>query len=116
MSAPSPFTVKTPLVKLALPGLAGEPISVSPQPEGRLVLGLMVRLTVLECVRLPLTPVIVSVNEPLEAVLVVEMLSVDEPEPLIEPGLNVALAPEGNPLTLKLTVPVKPLAALTFAV
>jgi hypothetical protein len=37
------------------------------------------------------------------------------PAPPIEVGLNVALAPEGSPLALKLTVPVKPPDAATVA-
>jgi len=76
----------------------------------------MVRLTVLECVRLPLVPVMVRVNVPVDAVFVVEMLNVDDPELLTEIGLNVALAPAGTPLTLKLTVPRKQLTALTLVV
>ena len=36
--------------------------------------------------------------------------------PLIEVGLNVALAPVGSPLALKLTVPVKPPDGVTVAV
>jgi len=36
--------------------------------------------------------------------------------PLIGFVLNVALAPEGSPLTLKLTLPVKPPEAVTVAV
>ncbi|HXA13321.1 MAG TPA: hypothetical protein VNW93_14255 [Mycobacterium sp.] len=35
--------------------------------------------------------------------------------PLIEVGLNAALAPVGSPLALKLTVPVKPPDAVTVA-
>lgn len=35
--------------------------------------------------------------------------------PVIEAGLNVALAPEGIPLTLKLTLPVKLPDGLTAA-
>jgi hypothetical protein len=37
------------------------------------------------------------------------MLSVEAPEPpLMEAGLKVPVAPEGKPLTLKVTFPVKP--------
>jgi len=35
---------------------------------------------------------------------------------LIGFGLNVALAPEGSPFTLKVTLPVKPPEGVTFAV
>ncbi len=38
----------------------------------------------------------------------VSTVRVDVPEPLIEVGLKLPDAPEGNPLTLKLTVPVNP--------
>src|SRR5438477_284237 len=116
MSAPAPFTVKAPELKLALPAMAGAPISVSLQPEGKPDEGLMVRFTVLECVRLPLVPVMVSVNVPVDAVLRVETLIVDEPEPLSDVGLKLAVAPAGNPLTLRLTVPANPLSEPTVAV
>ena len=45
-----------------------------------------------------------------------EIVSVEDPEPLIEAGLKLDVAPLGNPLTLRLTVPVNPLSALTLAV
>jgi len=38
------------------------------------------------------------------------------PEPAIEGALNVALAPEGSPVALKFTVPVKPPDEVTVAV
>jgi len=38
------------------------------------------------------------------------------PEPAIGFTLNVALAPEGSPLTLKFTLPVKPPDGVTVAV
>ena len=41
---------------------------------------------------------------------------VEEPEPLTEVGLKVALAPEGRPLTLKLTELVNPFEGLTVTV
>lgn len=47
----------------------------------------------------------------------VVMLRVLVPEPpLMGFVLNVALAPEGSPLTLKLTLPVKPPDGVTVAV
>ncbi len=116
MSAPLPFTVKVPLVKLALPASPGVPISVSLQPDGRPVLGLTIRLTVVECDRLPFTPVMVSVKVPVEAVPEVETLSVEAPEPLMEVGLNVPAAPLDNPVTLKPTVPVNPFIGVTETV
>ena len=38
-----------------------------------------------------------------------------EPEPLTEVELKVALAPEGSPLTLKVTAPVNPGPAVIVA-
>jgi len=43
-------------------------------------------------------------------------VSVDEPEPVIEAGLKLALVRHGNPLTLRLTEPVNPLPAATLTV
>jgi len=37
---------------------------------------------------------------------------VDEPEPESELGEKLAVAPEGNPVTFKLTFPVNPLGAV----
>jgi hypothetical protein len=76
----------------------------------------MVRFTVLACVVLPLVPVIVSVEPPVDAVLVVEMLRLEEPETLMEVGLNCPVAPLGNPLTVRFTAPAKQPTAPTFAV
>ena len=49
-------------------------------------------------------------------VLLVLTLRVEEPEPVTEVGLKLALAPVGSPPALKLTVPVKPFNAVTLAV
>ena len=38
------------------------------------------------------------------------------PDPLTEVGLKLAIAPAGNPLALKPTVPVNPLIGVTVAV
>jgi hypothetical protein len=46
----------------------------------------------------------------------VETERVELPEVVTEVGLKLPVAPVGNPLTLKLTVPVKPAIALTVAV
>jgi len=43
-------------------------------------------------------------------------VNVDEPEPVIEAGLKLALVRRGNPLTLRLTAPVNPLPAVTATV
>jgi hypothetical protein len=69
------------------------------------------------CVRVPSVPVMVMVAEPVVVLLVVVMVSVDDPEPpLTEAGLKLAVAPEGKPLALSVTVPVYPLTGLTVAV
>ena len=41
---------------------------------------------------------------------------VEEPEPLTEVGLKLALTPVGKPLTLKETTPVNPLDGVTVVV
>jgi hypothetical protein len=63
-------------------------------------------VTVADLDRLPLAPLIVNVYEPTDVAFVVETFSVDVPEPLIEVGVNVAVAAFGSPATLKLTVPL----------
>src|SRR5262245_9816311 len=68
----------------------------------------------------PAVPVMVSDNAYGEALAVVIMVSVDEPEPVIDAGLNPPLmTPLGNPDSLptpRLTVPVKPLRGVTVTV
>jgi hypothetical protein len=41
---------------------------------------------------------------------------VEDPEPETEVGVKVAVAPEGKPLTAKVTFPVNPLKGVTFTV
>jgi hypothetical protein len=57
-----------------------------------------------------------SVHVPVEAALVVATFNVDEPEPLTELGLNVAVTPPGAPLTVRFTIPAKQPFAPTPAV
>lgn len=45
-----------------------------------------------------------------------ETLKVEDPDPLIEDGLKLAVAPLGKPLTPRLTVLVNPLSGLTLTV
>ena len=74
------------------------------------------RSTEVEWTRLPLVPVMVTVNVPLEAVVELVHPSVEEPEPpLIEVGLKLHVTPAGTPLALRLTAPVKPRSGLTVA-
>ena len=58
-------------------------------------------------VRLPLTPVMVRLYEPVDVVglVVTDMV---EPAPVVVLGLKVAPTPLGNPLTLSVTEPVNP--------
>jgi hypothetical protein len=77
---------------------------------------LTVRLTVVVCDRLPLVPLIVSVNVPRGVLDFVETVIVELPEPVMEPGLNDAVARDGNPLTLRLTLPLNPLLGVTVTV
>jgi hypothetical protein len=74
------------------------------------------RVIVAECVKLPLVPVIVSGYVPVGVVDAVETVSVEFPEPPTDIGLKLAVAPVGSPLTLRFTVPAKPLRALIDAV
>ncbi len=70
--------------------------------------------TVVLCFRLPLLPVMVKGNVPLELPTVTVI--VEEPDVFTDSGLKLALAPPGNPLTLKLTVPLKPPDGVTVTV
>ena len=78
--------------------------------------GFTTSVTVAECERLPLVPVMVIVKLPAGVEPLVETLSVEDPEPLTEVGLKLAEAPAGNPLALKETLPLKPLIAPMEAV
>src|ERR1700732_3271331 len=69
------------------------------------------REVVVECVRLPLVPVMVSVDVPTGVVLAVVTVSVEVPLPLIVAGEKLAVAPVGNPLAPRVTVPVNPFSA-----
>jgi hypothetical protein len=64
----------------------------------------------------PLAPVIVNVELPIGVLPVVVMVSVEEPELVTDAGLNEAVAPVGNPLELRFTVPVNPFNAAIVTV
>jgi hypothetical protein len=72
--------------------------------------------TVAVCVSVPLVPVIVSVTLPAGVLDVVVTVSVVFPGALTVLGLNVPTAPVGNPLTVKLTVPLNPFTAPALTV
>jgi len=67
---------------------------------------LTTRETEAVCERVPLVPVMVPEKLPVAVVAVV--LTVMVAEPVAGLGLKLALAPVGNPLALKVTIPVKP--------
>jgi len=67
--------------------------------------------------RLPLVPVIVSVELAAGVVpVVVVTVMVVEPEPVTVVGLNVAPAPAGSPLTVKETAALNPPDLVTVTV
>src|SRR5947209_7367566 len=74
------------------------------------------RVTVVECTRPPLVPVMVKVYVPAGVLVLVVTDMVEEPEPVTEAGLKLALAPLGNPLAVKFTAPLKPPDPVTVAV
>ena len=73
-------------------------------------------VTAAVCDTPPLVPLIVSEELPTGVVLTVVTVSVDDPDVVIELGLNVAVAPEGSPLAVRATVPVKPPDGATLTV
>lgn len=72
-----------------------------------------VKVGLVVSVVLPLVPVIVTVAAPTVAVPVAVKVRLLPAEPVTEAGLKEAVTPAGNPLTVKATVPVKPLMAVT---
>ena len=78
--------------------------------------GFTTSVTVVECVRLPLVPVMVTVYVPAGVAVVVVTDMVDEPDPVTEVGLKLALAPAGNPLALSPTTPANPPEPVIVAV
>ena len=70
-------------------------------------------ITLTVCVRVPLIAATVIGYDPVGVVLAVLMVRVVEPEVVIWAELNPAVAPDGNPLALKFTVPVNPFNAVT---
>lgn len=78
--------------------------------------GFTTRVTVVEWTRLPLVPVMVRTKLPEGVVVLVVTDMVEEPEPVTDVGLKLAVAPAGNPLTLKLTLPLNPPDPVAVAV
>lgn len=76
----------------------------------------MVRVAAVECCKLPLVPVMVSVRFPLVALLDTRTVRVELPEPVIEDGLKVGVTRDPWPLTLRVTVPVNPFTPVMVTV
>jgi hypothetical protein len=74
------------------------------------------RVTPEVCVRAPLDPVIVSVEEPAGVVPLEVTVSVELPDPVTVAGEKVPTAPAGKPLTLSVTAPLKPPTAAMLVV
>jgi hypothetical protein len=68
-----------------------------------------------ECVSVPLFPVIVKVLVPLDVWLVVFAVIAEVPEPVTEVGLKLALTPDGT-AALRETVPENPPKGVTVTV
>ena len=76
----------------------------------------MTIVTVVECDRVPLVPVIVSVYVPAAVVVAVETISAQVLGFTADAGMKLAVAPAGNPLTFRLTVSVNPFRGLIVVV
>lgn len=70
-------------------------------------------VTVVDAVVEPLVPVIVTLAAPTVAVCAAVKVRVLPADPVTDAGLNAAVTPDGRPLTVNATVPLKPLIALT---
>jgi hypothetical protein len=77
-------------------------------------LALTVRAMVVVAFVLPLVPVIVTVDEPVVAVLLA--VSVSKLELVEDVGLNEAVTPLGRPLAVNVTLPVNPFSGVTVTV
>jgi hypothetical protein len=75
----------------------------------------IVRFTVVVWLTPPLVPVMVNVELPATAPVVV-IVSVELPAPVTDVGLNNPVTPVGSPLTLRLTAPLNPSTAPTLTV
>src|SRR5215831_3464996 len=76
----------------------------------------IVRVNVVEWLKLPLVPVMVKVRVPGVALRPTDTERVELPEPVMAVGLKLALTRDPWPLTLRFTVPVKPFSPLTVTV
>ena len=73
-----------------------------------------VNFTLVVRLREPLVPLTVSVRVPVGVLLLVEIVRVEVHDgPLAELGLKLGVERDGSPVTLKLTLPEKPLRGVT---
>ena len=72
--------------------------------------------TVMLCVRLPLVPVMVSVDVPPGTVVGTDTVRVEVPDPVSDAGLKAAVALAGRPLTARLVGEVSPALAVRVTV
>jgi hypothetical protein len=70
-------------------------------------------VTVVEWLSVPLVPVMVTVELPTGVLPLVVTVIVDDPDPLTDVGLNVAVAPVGSPLAVKTVLPANPPEGVT---
>jgi len=71
---------------------------------------------VVERTKLPLVPLMLKVKVPVRVLPLALSVSVEVPASDTELGLKLALTREGNPLALKLTVPLNPFRAVSVTV
>lgn len=111
---PEPFTVNVPLAKVALPAKPTRPTSPSDQSDGRppFTIAVTVSVNVVEFIKVPDAPVIVTEDVPVVAVLVAVKVTVLEPVAGL--GLNDAVTPVGSPEADKLTLPLNPFCGATL--
>ena|SRR5580765_6697049 len=72
--------------------------------------------TVVVLLSAPLVPATAIGKLPVAVLAEVEIVRVEEPDVVIKDGLKLAVAPAGNPVALRLTLPVKPPVAVTVTV
>src|SRR5438270_6344230 len=104
---------KTPcVVSCAVPdGVAMDPLSAPPLPAA-----VTVKPTFVLRVMLPLEAIIVIGYVPVAVPPAAEMVMTEELPGETVPGLNVAVAPGGSPVALKITVPADPGGAAAITV
>jgi hypothetical protein len=91
---------------------------VNPEPKLTVIepaLAVTTSVVVAEWTSAPLVPFTVSEYEPVGVELPVETVIVEEPDPVTEAGEKEAVAPVGNPLTLKVVAALNPLKAFVTA-